>query len=114
MSNSKTAGMSASERKAYNLRRLYNFLPIVSVGLLILLWTTVSGNSDFPSPKETYDRMILLFERPVRDLNIFGHVWHSLLRIFAALIFNWTFGIAFGILIGWNKKAKDLLTPLFN
>lgn len=114
MSNNRTAGMSALERKAYNLRRLYNILPIISIGLLILLWTSVAKSSDFPSPKDTYDRLMLLFERPIKGLNIFGHVWHSLLRIFAALAFNWTFGIAFGILIGWNKKAKDLFTPLFN
>jgi taurine transport system permease protein len=114
MSNNKTALMSAAERKAYSLSRLYKVLPIISVSLLILLWTTVAGTSEFPSPKDTLDRLILLFQEPIKGKNIFGHVWASLIRVFAALIFNWTFGIAFGILIGWNKKCKALLTPLFN
>ncbi|KUO71574.1 MAG: taurine ABC transporter permease [Clostridia bacterium BRH_c25] len=114
MINNKTAGMSAAERKAFYLSRLYMILPIISVSLLILLWTTVARNSEFPSPKDTFDRLILLFQKPIKGLNIFGHVWASLVRVFAALTFNWTFGIAFGILIGWNKKCKVLFTPLFN
>jgi ABC-type nitrate/sulfonate/bicarbonate transport system permease component len=89
-------------------------LPVVSLSLLALLWISTSRGSDFPSPLETYNRLILIFERPVRGFNLFGHIWHSLLRVFAALLFNWTFGIAFGILIGWNKKANALFTPLFN
>jgi ABC-type nitrate/sulfonate/bicarbonate transport system permease component len=114
MSRDNTAVMSASEKKAYHLSRLYMVLPVLSVLLLILLWTTAAGNSEFPSPKETWDRLIQLFEVPIKGHNIFGHVWASLIRVFAALGFDWTFGIAFGILIGWNKKCKALLTPLFN
>ncbi|MDF2523524.1 MAG: taurine transporter permease [Clostridiales bacterium] len=114
MSKDNIAIMSAAEKKAYYLSRLYIILPVISFSLLILLWTTAAGSSEFPSPKETWDRLILLFEKPVKGLNIFGHVWASLIRVFAALSFNWTFGIAFGILIGWNKKCKALLTPLFN
>lgn len=114
MSKNNTAVMSAAERKAYYLSRLYMILPVISVSLLFLLWTTVAGSSEFPSPKDTWDRLMLLFEKPIKDLNIFGHIWASLVRVFAALAFNWTFGIAFGILIGWNKKCKALFTPLFN
>ncbi|MHB1394331.1 MAG: ABC transporter permease [Clostridia bacterium] len=114
MSKNITAGMSATERKDFYLSRLYMILPVISVSLLILLWTTVARNSEFPSPKDTFDRLILLFEKPIKSKNIFGHVWASLIRVFAALAFNWTFGIAFGILIGWNKKCKVLFTPMFN
>jgi competence protein ComGC len=61
MSKNKTAGMSAAEKRAYYLSRLYIILPIISVLLLVLLWTTVAGKSDFPSPKDTWDRLIQLF-----------------------------------------------------
>lgn len=114
MSMNKNAVMSEAEKKAYYFSRLYMILPVISVLLLILLWTTASNNSEFPSPKETWDRLILLFQEPIKGLTIFGHVWASLVRVFAALAFNWTFGIAFGILIGWNKKCRALFTPLFN
>lgn len=114
MSENKTSIMSMAERKEKYLSRLYVILPVISVSLLILLWATVSRNSDFPSPKETLDRLLLLFQKPIMGLNILGHIWASLIRVFAALIFDWTFGIAFGILIGWNKKCNALFTPLFN
>ncbi len=114
MSVNKTAVMSAAEKKAVYYGRLYLILPVISIFLLIVLWLTTSGSSDFPTPKETLDRLILLFQEPIKGKNIFGHVWASLIRVFAALIFDWTFGIAFGILIGWNKKCKALFTPLFN
>lgn len=116
MSKDKTSAavMSLSERRAYYLNRLYMLLPVVSMILLILLWITTARSSDFPSPQETWDRLTQLFRHPIMKHNIFGHVWASLVRIFIALAFDWTFGIAFGIYIGWNKKAKALFTPLFN
>lgn len=110
----KTEGMSAAELKLYRLNILYLILPVVSVILLILLWMSTSGTSDFPSPAQVWERMIKLFEKPIKGLNIFGHAWASLERIFLALLFNWTFGIAFGILIGWNKKCKAFFTPMFD
>lgn len=114
MINAKTTIMSAQEKREYFLNKIYMVLPIVSLFLLILLWIGVAQSSTFPSPKDTWDRLILLFQKPIKGLNIFGHVWASLVRIFIALTFNWTFGIAFGILIGWNKTCKALFTPLFN
>jgi len=114
MIKNKTLGMNAEERKAYYLSLLYLILPIISTSLLILLWSTAANNSEFPSPNETWERLILLFQEPIKGLNIFGHVWASLIRVFSALIFNWTFGIAFGILIGWNVKCDALFTPLFD
>jgi len=114
MRKKNTAVMSAVEKREYYLNRIYMILPIISISLLLLLWMSTSKNSEFPSPKETWDRLMLLFKQPIKDRNIFGHVWASLVRVFIALGFDWTFGIAFGILIGWNKKCKALLTPLFN
>ncbi len=110
----KTTVMSVQEKREYYLKKVYMVLPVISLSLLLLLWINVSKSSAFPSPKDTWDRLIMLFQKPIKGLNIFGHVWASLVRIFIALAFNWTFGIAFGILIGWNKTCKALFTPLFN
>lgn len=70
-------------------------------------------NSTFPSPVDIWNRFLLLMEKPIKQLNLFGHIWASLLRVFIALAFAWLLGISFGILIGWNKKANALLGPLF-
>lgn len=111
-----TIAMSEAERRDMWRRRLYMILPLISLSLLLLLWLHVSGddpNSRFPSPKATWDRFIQIMNRPVRGLNIFGHVFASLKRVGAALVLAWIFGVSFGILTGWNRRADALLTPLF-
>lgn len=110
----KTVGMSAAEIKEYRRGILYMILPVVSVILLILVWMLTSGSSDFPSPGQVWARLMQLFHKPIKNLNIFGHVWASLKRVFLALLFDWTFGVAFGILIGWNKKCKAFFSPMFD
>lgn len=82
--------------------------PVVSVLLLILLWFLAAGaeNSTFPSPVDIWNRFLLLMEKPIKQLNLFGHIWASLLRVFIALAFAWLLGISFGILIGWNKEGQ--------
>lgn len=106
--------LSEAERKQRLRNRVYMFFPFISLSLLVLLWTSVAKESEFPSPAEVLARLILIFEKPIKGKNLIGHVLDSLARIGTALLFDWTFGIAFGILIGWSKKAKALFTPLFN
>lgn len=97
------------------MSRLYRILPVVSVGLLMLawVWASSSGQSDFPGPAAIMERYQQLMERPIKDLNIYGHVWASLKRVFIALTIAWTLGVSFGILTGWSRKADALFTPLF-
>lgn len=107
--------MSDAERRERLRNRIYAVFPVISVLLLILLWFLAAGaeNSTFPSPVDIWNRFLLLMEKPIKQLNLFGHIWASLLRVFIALAFAWLLGISFGILIGWNKKANALLGPLF-
>jgi ABC-type nitrate/sulfonate/bicarbonate transport system permease component len=107
--------LSAAEKKALRLKQLYTILPIVSVTLLIVLWMSVARGeaAEFPSPQATWQRFLLLMEKPIKGLNIFGHTWASLVRVFTALVIAWVLGISFGILTGWNKKARALFTPMF-
>ena len=107
--------MSEAERREKLRNRIYSIFPVISILLLILLWFVAAGaeNSTFPSPMDIWNRFLLLMEKPIKDLNLFGHIWASLLRVFVALAFAWVLGISFGILIGWNKKANALLGPIF-
>ena len=107
--------MSAAEIREHRLNILYKVLPIISILLLIGLWLFASSlSSGFPSPGDVWERTVRLFTKPVKKMNLFGHIFASLQRIGLALLFDWTFGIAFGILIGWNRKAKAFFTPMFN
>jgi len=108
--------LSAAEKKELRLQKLYMILPILSLTLLFLFWyfsARGDGIADFPSPLAVWNRFLLIMERPIRGLTIFGHVLESLRRIFITLVIAWITGISFGILTGWNRKANSLLTPLF-
>lgn len=107
--------LSAAEIREKRLGLLYKILPVVSVLLLVALWLAASSSgTGFPSPVQVWDRTVQLFVKPVKKLSLIGHVGVSLRRIGLALLFDWTFGIAFGVLIGWFPKAKAFFGPLFN
>ena len=107
--------MSSAEIREYRLKILYKILPVVSIVLLICLWLVASSSSgNFPSPAEVLDRTIRLFTKPVKKKNLILHVLVSLRRIGIALLFDWTVGIAFGIMIGWFPKLRAFFSPLFD
>ena len=115
MKNNKQEILSAAEIKERQLQTLYKILPVVSLCLLILLWLLASsGGSDFPSPSEVWERTIALFQKPIKKLTLIGHICVSLRRIGIALLFDWTVGIAFGVLLGWCPRARAFFGPLFN
>ncbi len=115
MKTKKQIVRSEAERKELVRRRIYSILPFLSLCLLVLLWIFVSGqqSASFPSPKDIWERFMRLLEKPIMRLSLWQHIWASLQRVFVALIASWVLGISFGILIGWNKKAKALFGPLF-
>ncbi len=115
MTKNKNAMLSAAEIKEKRLQIVYKILPVISMLLLIGLWLVAAGSgSGFPSPVDVWEKTIQLFVKPVKKLSLIGHVLVSLRRIGLALLFDWTFGIAFGVLIGWNQKAKAFFGPMFN
>ena len=107
--------MSAAEIKEQRLNLLYKILPIISILLLIALWLAASrGSANFPSPQDVLNRTIRLFTHPVKKKNLILHVLASLRRIGLALLFDWTFGIVFGIILGWFPKARAFFSPIFD
>lgn len=115
MTKKDLATMSVMERRKYILNKFYIVLPFISILLLIGLWLFAATEGiRFPSPVQIWDRMIELFKNPVKNLNIFGHVLVSLQRISIALVFDFTVGLALGILVGWNRKFDALFSPLFD
>lgn len=107
--------MVIKERRERIWRGIYFVLPILSVSLLLLLWIYLSWAYPnlFPTPVKTWQRLVRLFERPISKLTLIGHAWASLQRVLIALVAAWTLGTAFGILIGWNRKARALFGSVF-
>ena len=106
--------LSPYEKKQKNLDILYSVLPVFSVLALIVFWICLSNASEFPGPAAVWERMMRLFEIPIKNLNIFGHLWASLKRVMIALLFCWTFGLAFGIMLGWNQRFRAFFEPMFS
>ena len=94
---------------------LYLFAPVISLGLFYLVWLNASSsNPDFiPSPVDAFQRFLLLLERPVSKLTVFGHIFASLSRVLIAVGSATVFGVLFGILLGWNKTFFDIFSPIF-
>ena len=66
-----------------------------------------------PSPAQVWERLVKTFTKPIAKTTLIGHAWASLRRVLLALLVSWAFGIAFGILIGWNKKARAFFGSIF-
>ena len=94
---------------------LYWALPVLAIGLVVVAWVLFSSSHPelMPGPAAVWERMIRTFTKPIGRVNLLGHAWASLKRVLLALLFAWTFGIAFGILIGWNKTARALVGSIF-
>ena len=106
--------MSDHEIKEYKRNRLYKFLPIPAIALVIVLWILASlKNPMFPSPKAVWLRYLQIMDDPIKGLNIYGHVLASLRRVLIALLIAWALGIGFGILTGWHRRAYAFLNPMF-
>jgi len=105
-----------TEKEPVSAKRIvYLLLPLLSIALIVLGWIYLSGRRPdmLPAPVDCWHRMIKLFTNPVNNQNLFGHIWSSLKRVLTALVIAWVLGIAFGVLIGWNQRAKALFGSIF-
>jgi len=116
MSKVAKENLSAAEIREQRMKILYKILPIVSIITIIALWliATNSSSGNFPSPADVWERTVRLFTHPVKKRNLILHILASLQRVGLALLFDWTFGIAFGIMIGWYPKLRAFFSPLFD
>ena len=113
--NNNNLHLSAAEIREKRLSIVYKILPVISILLLIALWLAASsGSGNFPTPMEVWERTVRLFTHPVKKKNLIIHVLVSLKRIGIALLFDWTFGIALGIAMGWFPKFRAFLNPMFD
>ena len=94
---------------------LYWGLPILAIALVAVGWIMFSASHPelMPGPASVWERLIKTFEKPIAKTTLFGHAWASLRRVLLALLIAWGFGISFGILIGWNRKAKAFFGSIF-
>ncbi|MCI8274053.1 MAG: ABC transporter permease [Lachnospiraceae bacterium] len=95
---------------------VYMVLPVISIAFLLLLWYLVSSRRPdmFPTMEAAWKRLMLLMEKPVMRVSYLGHILYSLKRVVLALLSAIILGLAFGIVIGWNKKLDCFFGTVFN
>lgn len=105
--------ISKKQKSIHNL--LYWGLPVLAVLLIVVGWITFSGSHPelMPTPQEVGERFVKTFTKPIAKTTLIGHAWASLRRVLIALLVAWAFGIGFGILIGWNRKARAFFGSIF-
>ena len=94
---------------------LYWTLPVLAVLTVVIAWIAFSSVHPelMPGPVAVWNRLLRTFTKPIGRINLLGHAWASLKRVLMALLFAWSFGISFGILIGWNRKARSIFGSIF-
>jgi taurine transport system permease protein len=94
---------------------LFWTLPVLAVLLIIISWVLFSTYHPelMPGPVSVWKRLIRTFTVPIGKTNLFGHTWASLQRVLIALFLAWSFGIFFGIVIGWNRTARAIFGSIF-
>ncbi len=93
----------------------YYVLPLLSIGLLLFGWLYMSSQKPelFPTPVETWARFLRLIKTPLARVPLYMHILISLRRVVFAVVAACVLGIAFGLLIGWNRTMHATLGTLF-
>lgn len=107
--------MNNMNKKGTLYKVLYWGLPILAVTLIIVGWISFSALHPelMPGPQAVWARLLKTIEKPIAKTTLLGHAWASLRRVLLALLIAWAFGISFGILIGWNRKARAFFGSIF-
>jgi ABC-type nitrate/sulfonate/bicarbonate transport system permease component len=95
---------------------LYNILPVISIGAVILLWLWFSSRHPnlLATPEMVYERVMRMFERPIGRMNIFGHTWMSVRRIFVSLAIAILIGVLLGLIMAVSETAKATVGTIYN
>ncbi len=107
---------STSKKLSPGMKVFYALLPVVSVLLIVVLYSYAVKQMPLllPDGAALWKRFMMTFTNPIKGVNLLGHIWASLRRVLIALVFAWTLGISFGVMIGWNKNCKAIFGSIFD
>lgn len=107
---------SNSSNKPLAIKILYAVLPVIAIVLLITFYGVMAAKMPLllPSGKELWSRLVQTFTKPIKGVSLLQHIGASLQRVLIALVFAWTLGIGFGVMIGWNKTLKAIFGSIFD
>ncbi len=106
---------SNATKRTITKKIIYFILPILSLLLIVMAYAFVQRKLPLLLPDATglWNRFTKTFTNPIKSVNLIGHILASLRRVMIALVFAWSLGIGFGVLIGWNRVFKALFGSIF-
>lgn len=107
---------SNQTKKPTWLKAVYVLLPIAAILSIIALYSLMAARMPLllPDGAALWKRFVASFTNPIKGVTLIGHIWASLRRVLIALVFAWTLGISFGVMIGWNKTCKAIFGAIFD
>ncbi|MGD2271590.1 MAG: ABC transporter permease [Desulfobacterales bacterium] len=106
------------ETRLYKIARLVfkNALTIgviLGVWFLVSVWVNQARNIDFPTPIDTFLRLIDLFKgEKLYDYGLYDHFLSSLTRWGIAFFLAAVIGLSIGTCLGISKSAKEIVMPI--
>jgi taurine transport system permease protein len=97
------------------LGRIWHYLQY-TVGLIgfLVVWQVLAVNTGLvPTPFETLQRLGTVWATPVAKVSMISHVLISMQRVFLALLVAIVVGIPLGVMLGWNRKFRAVIWPIF-
>jgi ABC-type nitrate/sulfonate/bicarbonate transport system permease component len=86
---------------------------IFSVWFLVSIWVNQARSIDFPTPIDTFLRLIDLFKgEKLSDYDLYDHFLSSLTRWGIAFFLATVVGLTVGTCLGISKSAKEIVMPI--
>lgn len=113
-----------SEAHPWTVKRVVGnrwFLYAVSLSCFFGLWSylvrtdlTGSGSSTLATPLEVIDQLVDLYENPLAELTLLGHVWASTKRVLIGFSIAAVLAVPLGLFMALNRYVNAIVKPLFD
>lgn len=99
------------------LKRQTRYLPVASVGVVLVIWQMVAASGRFgrslPSVAGVAKQFWFMLFEPIGRTSLYGHIWASMFRVLGAFGIAILIGIPLGLFLGWSRKFEAVVKPIF-
>lgn len=86
----------------------------VLVWLAVTDWTRLISPLFLPSPTAVVERIVQFWNEPYQGTTWSGHILASVTIVLLGWIIAGFIGLPLGILMGWNERVRQVVSPVFN
>ena len=102
-----------------NLKSLFKttwlyFQSLIGIIVFLVLWHLLAIRTGLgPTPIETFARLATIWPTEIKKMSFIGHILVSLRRVLVSLLAGCLVGIPLGVSMGWSKKIRAIIGPIF-